>query len=688
MGISYRSYIGQSSNHFSDTLPTPANGNLSFNTPVGSCIDRLGRVWVADTAHNRLVILDKTLEQVLQIYGTVGSGAQQFNMPFRLLAHPNKNWIYVTDIGNKRVHILNYDDLSAIEPINHFGNSATVELKGPNGIVYHEGKLCVADEFYEGENGESRLVIFDELGQYLYEIKAITGPTLDEPLHLLWPQGLSIDEKGLLYIANTGFNTVIRCDWKGQSMPFSATNKPYIDGLELARDVSVIQGRILIPGAEANSIAVYGLNGRRQGLLQGFFAPIQITAFPESNRLLITEPILASVQLHEINLRALQKDNQRSTLVLKSIGDERDQFGQLHFVTSTAGELSTLRPSSTPTLESPLERLIEQQQSLQEQVLKALQPEAMPAWLSMSLSWQTEWLQRWQRSWINLFIPKKELGTSDVLWMVDAGNYQLQASDKADVDSARKASLPLLPGSLGIVALKPSTPLPNQYHYDSPLLVVSNFLSGIVTIYQYYPPLDELIPYTVFGALGSEPWQLSKPQGIAVDPTTNDILIADSGNNRISRWRLNAAGIVGLVDVFGRLGDQEGEFHTPSDITVDMQGHCYVSDQFNNRIQVFDGNGQFLRSWGQAGYGSAGDNFLLPTSIEHDRGYIFVSDLVNRAIKVFNIDGQFINSFSGFGADQNLGQMWMPYLMHVKNGKIYLPDCALNRINLYQFEPE
>ena len=46
----------------------------------------------------------------------------------------------------------------------------------------------------------------------------------------------------------------------------------------------------------------------------------------------------------------------------------------------------------------------------------------------------------------------------------------------------------------------------------------------------------------------------------------------------------------------GTRGDKPGEFNTPPSIAADAQGNVYVADRFNRRIQIFDGNGKFLRA--------------------------------------------------------------------------------------------
>ncbi len=49
------------------------------------------------------------------------------------------------------------------------------------------------------------------------------------------------------------------------------------------------------------------------------------------------------------------------------------------------------------------------------------------------------------------------------------------------------------------------------------------------------------------------------------------------------------------IKSWGEPGDGPGQFNTPHSIAVDAQGRVYVADRGNRRIQVFDGEGNFLR---------------------------------------------------------------------------------------------
>ena len=62
-------------------------------------------------------------------------------------------------------------------------------------------------------------------------------------------------------------------------------------------------------------------------------------------------------------------------------------------------------------------------------------------------------------------------------------------------------------------------------------------------------------------------------------------------NSRVAKIDKNGA----WIKSWGEPGDQPGQFSTPHSIAVDAEGNVYVADRGNRRIQVFDGDGKFLR---------------------------------------------------------------------------------------------
>jgi DNA-binding beta-propeller fold protein YncE len=52
---------------------------------------------------------------------------------------------------------------------------------------------------------------------------------------------------------------------------------------------------------------------------------------------------------------------------------------------------------------------------------------------------------------------------------------------------------------------------------------------------------------------------------------------------------------------FGKKGMGPGEFDMPHALAMDQEGRLYVADRQNNRIQVFDQNGKFIKQMFQFG---------------------------------------------------------------------------------------
>jgi DNA-binding beta-propeller fold protein YncE len=114
----------------------------------------------------------------------------------------------------------------------------------------------------------------------------------------------------------------------------------------------------------------------------------------------------------------------------------------------------------------------------------------------------------------------------------------------------------------------------------------------------------------------------SKPAGIAIDPVNGNILVADSGNNRIIELSDNHGMSPTKVQTFtGGLSDPQG-------VAADAAGNVYVADTNNNRVVVFSPSGAVLTTFT--------GSFNLPEAIALDpSGNIYVSDTFNDRIQVY-----------------------------------------------------
>jgi hypothetical protein len=91
---------------------------------------------------------------------------------------------------------------------------------------------------------------------------------------------------------------------------------------------------------------------------------------------------------------------------------------------------------------------------------------------------------------------------------------------------------------------------------------------------------------------------------------------------------------------------EPGRFRQVTDVTFDAADNAYISDGYiNSRVAKVDKDGNWVKSWGDRGNGPG--QFNTPHSIAADaQGNIYVADRANRRIQVFDGDGKFLRQFT------------------------------------------
>ena len=86
----------------------------------------------------------------------------------------------------------------------------------------------------------------------------------------------------------------------------------------------------------------------------------------------------------------------------------------------------------------------------------------------------------------------------------------------------------------------------------------------------------------------------------------------------------------------------DGEFRQVTDMAWDPAGNTYISDGYiNSRVAKVDKDGNWIKSWGEPGSGPG--QFNTPHSIAtDDAGNVYVADRGNGRIQVFNGDGRYL----------------------------------------------
>lgn len=99
---------------------------------------------------------------------------------------------------------------------------------------------------------------------------------------------------------------------------------------------------------------------------------------------------------------------------------------------------------------------------------------------------------------------------------------------------------------------------------------------------------------------------------------------------------------------FGKPGSKEGELYQPTNLAVSDDGHVYVTDTGNFRVQKFTLDGRFVRSFGSVGTGYG--QFARPKGVAVDRdGRLYVVDAAFENVQILDADGRPLLFFGGPG---------------------------------------
>ena len=113
------------------------------------------------------------------------------------------------------------------------------------------------------------------------------------------------------------------------------------------------------------------------------------------------------------------------------------------------------------------------------------------------------------------------------------------------------------------------------------------------------------------------------------------------------------------LNIIGEPGVGEGQFHHPTNLTVDKDGNLYVTDTINCRVQKFDQEGNFLLSVGRCG--DVVGSFARPKGVAvDDNGFIYVVDSAFENVQIFSPEAEAALFFGGWGDAMVPGALWLP----------------------------
>ena len=202
-----RVYIADAGNHRVQIFEPDGNfiANLAMQSkhkhppdPTDVAVDESrNRCYVVDNDNHQIQVYDLTTLKQIGTYGGPGSGKREFRYPF-LLALDKAQYLYIVDVINTRVQVLNPDGLF----VNFIGGWGVEkgELYRPKGVA-----LDRKDRIYVSDSYMGVIQIFDSTGEFYAAVGDQAGRGVKK---FKTPVGLFLDHRDRLYVVEMFANKV------------------------------------------------------------------------------------------------------------------------------------------------------------------------------------------------------------------------------------------------------------------------------------------------------------------------------------------------------------------------------------------------------------------------------------------------------------------------------------------------
>ena len=179
---------------------------------------------------------------------------------------------------------------------------------------------------------------------------------------------------------------------------------------------------------------------------------------------------------------------------------------------------------------------------------------------------------------------------------------------------------------------------------------------------------------------------LVRPGGIAIDTTNRLLYVVDTGNDVVQVFDADSFKLLRHIGTPSRkhLATEPGLFSLPTNIAVDRDGNVYVTDTLNNRVEIFDADGNFISTFGKNGDGPG--YFARPKGIAIDAdGHIWVVDAMQQRVQVFNNEGRLLIYFGEMGGYP--GQFQDPYDIAIDNktNRVITSEQYQGRVQMFRY---
>ena len=173
--------------------------------------------------------------------------------------------------------------------------------------------------------------------------------------------------------------------------------------------------------------------------------------------------------------------------------------------------------------------------------------------------------------------------------------------------------------------------------------------------------------------------ELANPGGLAIHPESNRLFVVNARGHGVRVYDVRDGN---FLFQFGSRGNQPGEFNFPTNAFL-RGDRLYITDGGNFRIQVFDLEGKFLRTFGKVG--ARLGEFARPKGVAVDsEDHVYVVDAAFDNFQIFDQQDRLLLFVGKKGPEP--GDFWLPAGMYIdEQDRIYVADQYNYRIQVFQY---
>jgi DNA-binding beta-propeller fold protein YncE len=179
---------------------------------------------------------------------------------------------------------------------------------------------------------------------------------------------------------------------------------------------------------------------------------------------------------------------------------------------------------------------------------------------------------------------------------------------------------------------------------------------------------------------------LTDPVGIAIDTTNRFLYVVDTQLDQVFVYDADTYKLLRKIGTGGKnhFLTTPGDFGAPQGVAVDSDGNVYVTDTLNDRVEIFDADGNFISTFGKPGDGPG--YFARPKGIAVDSdGHIWVADEMQDRLQVFNKDGQLL-TYIGQGHGELPGQFKALVGVAIdKKNRVFTSEQSPGRLQMFRY---